>query len=89
MSPDVSGEASEFLWEIALSYLEGWPWNLAPHPDDDLSKDLPVDEEDWSMDWPREWAERKGFHVSNLADWPEDWLPTIRNYGRWLDMSPQ
>lgn len=85
MSPDVSCRTAEFLWETAIVYLEP---QLAPHPDDDLVKDLPIDEDDWSMDWPRAYAEREGFHESNLPDWPKDWSVTLRNYGRWLDMGP-
>lgn len=83
MGPGVSRDAAEFLWDTALFYLEP---KLAPHPDDDLVKDLPIDNEDWSVDWPREYANRQGFHDSNLPDWPEGWPVTIRNYGRWLTM---
>lgn len=90
MQPDVSPEVSAFLWRMALPYASAW--GLTPHPDDLLS-DLPIDEDDWSFDWPREWAEAKGFHESNLADWPDDWPDdwpvTVRNFGRWLDLGPQ
>lgn len=89
MSGDVSEEAARFLWRTALPYLEFHKPPLAPHPDDDLVKDLPIDDDDISMDWPREWSEIRGFHDSNLPDWPKDWPATIRNYGRWLDMGPQ
>ncbi len=89
MSPHVSTEASEFLWHAALPYLEGKPWNLTPHPDDSLVDDLPIADEDWSMEWPLEWAAERGFHESNRPDWPDDWPPTIRNYGRWLDLGPE
>lgn len=83
MATDCSSEAAEFLWQKAIFYLEP---KLTPHPDDELGDDLCIDDDDWSMDWPREWAERLGFHESNLPDWPESWPPTIRNYGRWLSM---
>ncbi|MFN2099449.1 hypothetical protein [Altererythrobacter sp. MF3-039] len=88
MTPDVTSETSGFLWDSAMSYLEVLKQEITPHPDDHLVDDLPIDDEEWSMDWPREWAERKSFHESNLPDWPEDWAVTIRNYGRWLDMCP-
>lgn len=78
-----SADAAEFLWETALFYVQP---NLTPHPDDELGEDLFIDDGDWSMDWPRDFAERKGFHKSNLPDWPEGWRVTLRNYGRWLDM---
>lgn len=86
MAVDVSPAASTFLWDTAYTCLKP---HLTPHPDDDLIKDLPIDADDVSMDWPREWAESQGFHESNLADWPEGWPVTVRNYGRWLDMCPQ
>ncbi|MBX7532876.1 hypothetical protein K3165_08075 [Qipengyuania sp. 1XM1-15A] len=86
MAPDVSGETACFLWDTAIEYLEP---RLAPHPDDDLAKDLPIADEDWSIYWPDEYAEMKGFNASNLADWPDDWPPTLRNFGKWLDMSPK
>ena len=51
-------------------------------------EDLPIDDEEWSMDWPQEWAELRDFHESNFHDWPESWPVTIRNFGRWLDKGP-
>jgi len=68
-----------------IVYLEP---KLTPHPDDDLNSDLPIADEDWSLDWPIEFAKRNGFHKSNLAEWPENWEPTVRNFGRWLDLAP-
>lgn len=88
MASSVSMEASEFLWDSAIPCLELNAPLLSPHPDDDLVQDLPIDDEDWSMEWPVLWAEQQGFHESNLPAWPEGWPATIRNYGRWLDMAP-
>ena len=85
MQTNVSPDAAEFLWETALPYLEP---RLALHPDDDLMRDLPIDSDDFSMDWPRDFAKRKDFHESNLSDWPKGWAVTVRNYGRWLDLGP-
>lgn len=85
MAADVSLETSKFLWDTAIIYLEP---RLTPHPDDHLVDDLPIDEDDWSMDWPREFAEQCGSHESNLPEWPEGWPATFRNFGRWLDMGP-
>lgn len=85
MEPEVTEQTATFLWDTAIVYVEPW---LTPHPDDDLSRDLPIADEDWSIDWPREYAELAGFHESNLAEWPEGWAPTLRNLGKWLDMSP-
>ncbi|WP_305097733.1 hypothetical protein [Croceibacterium aestuarii] len=85
MEPDCSTEAAEFLWDHVLFYVRS---PLSPHPDDEFSKDLRIDDDDWSMDWPREFADQQGFHESNLPDWPAGWPPTLRNFGRWLSMGP-
>jgi len=85
MGTDVSRETSEFLWQTLIVYLEP---KLAPHPDDSLIDDLPIAGDDWSMDWPRDFAEARDFHHTNLPDWPADWPITVRNYGRWLDLGP-
>ena len=83
MQPDVSGEATRFLWDTMAFYTTP---ELTPHPDDELGEDLCINDDDWSMDWPVEWAKQQGFHESNLPEWPEGWRPTVRNYGRWLSM---
>ena len=88
MLRDVSEEAAGFLWTTALPYLKFFKAPLTPHPEDNLVNDLPIDDDDFGIDWPREWAELKCFHESNMPDWPEGWPVTIRNYGRWLDMAP-
>lgn len=89
MRSDISEEAASFLWQTALPYLSFHKPPLTLHPDDDLVRDLPIDPDEISMDWPRDWAEARGFHESNLPVWPREWPVTIRNYGRWLDMGPQ
>ena len=85
MESDCSTEAADFLWDKALFHVQP---RLTPHPDDDLIKDLKIDDDDIDMDWPRDWAEQRGFHDRNFPDWPKDWPVTIRNFDRWLDMSP-
>ena len=84
MVPDVSREAAEFLWETVLDYIEP---HATPHPEDNLGQDLPIDRDDIDLDWPRQWAERRGLDESVMPDWPEGIEPTIRNFGRWLDMA--
>lgn len=83
MEADVSPEAAAFLWNTTLIYLRP---DLTPHPDDNLAIDLPILEEDWILDWPRDFAREQGLVESNLPDWPEGWQPTVRNYGRWLSL---
>lgn len=86
MGTDVREDVARFLWETVLPYVEP---QLTPHPDDNLGKDLCIDDDDWGMDWPLEFARRQGFHESNLPDWPKEWPATIRNYGRWLSAGPR
>ena len=86
MMSNCTPEVSDFLWEKALFYVEP---RLTPHPDDDLILDLKIDGDDIGVDWPQEWADERGFHDSNLPEWPKEWPATIRNFGRWLDMGPQ
>ena len=85
MADDCSAEAAQFVWDQSLVYIKP---KLTPHPDDDLIMDLKIDDEDLTLDWPREWAEQRGFHETNFPDWPGEWLPTARNYARWLDLAP-
>lgn len=82
MRPDVTEATAHFLWDTAALYLRP---RLAPHPDDDLVRDLPIDNGDWSVDWPREFADLHGFSESSYPDWPSDWAVTMRNFGKWLD----
>ena len=88
MSGEVSAKASEFLLEMTKPHLNCFGLEIMLHPDDDFVRDLPIAEDDWSMDWPREWAERRGFHESNFPDWPKDQPVTVRNFAKWLDSAP-
>lgn len=85
MLPEMRAETAAFLWEKALFYVQP---RLTPHPDDELASDLRIDDDDWGMDWPRDFARGQEFHESNFPDWPENWPVTLRNYGRWLEMGP-
>lgn len=84
MTPDVSEQTALFLWDRAVG---GLPSSLTPHPEDNLAESMAIDEEEWSIDWPADYARLNGFHESNLAEWPDGWKPTLRNLGKWLDMS--
>ncbi len=83
LAGEVSPEASAFIWKTALVYLQP---RLTPHPDDSLVCDLPIDDDEWSMDWPRDFAREQGFDERLFPDWPEGWPVTLRNYGKWLDL---
>lgn len=82
MKPDVSPATAEFLWVTILPYIAP---TLAPHPDDHLWADLPIDEDDVTMDWPRDFAESHDRNISTWPDWPTDLPVTVRNFGHWLD----
>ena len=82
MQPEVSQEATDFLWATVLVYLEP---HATPHPDDDLIRGLPIAEEDILMDWPADWQHICGKPSTSMPTWPEDMPLTIRNYGHWLD----
>lgn len=79
----VSRASADFLWETMMFHLQP---RLTPHPDDDLVRDLPIDSDDWSMEWPRDFAIRRGFDESAFPDWPKDVPVTVRNFARWLDL---
>lgn len=82
MTDSVDEDTAKWLWDQARPYYEP----LTPHPDDLLSDDAMIDDGDWSMHWPREFAESNGFSDKAYPDWPKDWYATIRNFGKWLDM---
>lgn len=82
LSGDVAEATAIWLWDQARVYYAP----LTPHPDDHLSDDAMIDDGDWSMDWPKEFAEVQGFNEKAYPDWPKEWPATIRNFGRWLDM---
>ncbi len=83
LASDMRADTAAFLWDKALFYVRPL---LTPHPDDELSNDLRIDDDDWSMDWPRDYAREQGFHESNYPDWPDGWPATLRNFGKWLEM---
>ena len=82
MQPEVSEEASAFMWEKALFYVKP---HATPYPDDDLMRDLPIDHEDITLDWPEDWCNQQGVSVDALPEWPQGQTVTVRNFGRWLD----
>jgi len=82
LSADVRPEVAAFLWETMLPYLKP---KLTPHPDDHLFDDLPIGDDDPSLDWLPEFAERHGMKAKHWPQWPEDWDGTVRNFARWLE----
>ena len=77
----VRDEAAVFLWDTVLFYVSP---QLTPHPDDVLGSDLPIDDGDWSMDWPRDFARKHGLRPDDLPAWPEGQASSLLDYGRWL-----
>ena len=80
-SAGVRDEAAAFLLDTVLFYVRP---QLTPHPDDVLGSDLPIDDGDWSMDWPREFVREHGLQQDDLRAWPDGQAPSLVNYGRWL-----
>ena len=80
-SAGVRDEAAVFLWDTVLFYVSP---QLTPHPDDVLGSDLPIDDDDWSMDWPRDFTLEHGLRQDELPAWPDGQAPSLLNYGRWL-----
>ena len=82
----LNGEVSErtaiFLWD-RISFLV--KPRLTPHPDDDLSKDLPIDPDEPTMDWLPEFAKLHGRNHRDWPEWPQNWQATVRNFSRWLE----
>jgi hypothetical protein len=82
MSGHVRVQTAAFLWETILPYVAP---KLTPDPDDHLWRDLPIDEDDVTMDWPEHFAKANGLSRWKWPDWPEGDEVTVRNFGRWLD----
>ena len=83
MAQECSPEAARFVWAQALPYVTP---RLIPHPDDLLIDDLCIDDGDFTIDWPRDWAEQQRLTESDLPDWPKEWPLTVRNFARWLGL---
>lgn len=86
MLVDVSEQAAQFLWDKCSEQLKHFSPAITSHPDD-LLTELPLDEEEFQEDWSAEWTALNGMGESDLPEWPEAWPVTVRNFGRWLDMS--
>ena len=81
LNRDVRPETAEFLWERMAFLLP----TVAPHPDDHLWHDLPIDESEPMTDWLVEFAQRHGVPAEDWPAWPAGSPCTVRNYARWLE----
>ena len=84
LSRDVNPETAEFVWFAMIESLQ--PWQLTPHPDDHLFEDLPIDDDEPTMDWMPRYAKFYGANWKDWPRWPEDWEGTVRNFARWLEL---
>ena len=81
LSRDVRSETAEFLWEQMAFLLP----TVAPHPDDHLWDDLPIDESEPMQDWLVAFAARHAASAHDWPSWPAGSPCTVRNYARWLE----
>lgn len=81
LSHDVRPRTAEFLWEQMAFLLP----TVAPHPNDHLWNDLPIDESEPMTDWLAAFAERHDVDAQDWPAWPAGSPSTVRNYARWLE----
>ncbi len=81
LSRDVRPETAEFLWEKMAFLLP----TVAPHPNDHLWNDLPIDESEPMTEWLGDFADRHGVIPQAWPSWPAGSPCTVRNYARWLE----
>lgn len=81
LSRDVRPETAEFLWERMAFLLPA----IAPHPNDHLWNDLPIDESEPMTDWLADFAERHSRRAQDWPNWPAGSACTVGNYARWLE----
>jgi hypothetical protein len=79
---EVRPETAEFLWERMAFLLP----TVAPHPNDHLWNDLPIDESEPMVEWLVDYAHRHGLSAQDWPAWPAGSPCTVRNYARWLEL---
>ena len=82
LSSDVRPSTAEFIWERMKFLLP----TVAPHPDDHLWNDLPIDESEPMVEWLAEFARGHGKRAEGWPAWPSAEPCTVRNYARWLEL---
>lgn len=85
LADDCEPDVADFLWGALAAY---WKPGLAPHPDDDYLRDLPIDPAE-QEDWVRDFCDLYGLRAEDWPDWPEDQDTTVRNFARWLSEGRQ
>jgi len=78
---EVRVETAEFLWDKMAFLLP----TVAPHPDDHLWNDLPLDRSEPMEDWLADYARRHGARGTDWPAWPAGSPHTVRCYARWLE----
>ena len=81
LSRDVQLATAEFLWE-RMSFLLP---TVAPHPNDHLWHDLPLDESEPMEEWLDEFAGQHSARPDAWPPWPAGSPCTVRNYALWLE----
>ncbi|MBB4614646.1 hypothetical protein [Novosphingobium taihuense] len=81
LAPEVGSATALWFWKELQVYYRP---RLSPHPDDDLTGDLPIDPDE-PDDWVRDYCRLHGLKVHDLAQWPEALAVTPRNLLGWLE----
>ncbi len=81
LAADVGPATAEWFWQELQVYYQPY---LAPHPEDDLIDDLPIDPDE-PDDWVRDFCRIHGLNDRDLAPWPKGQAVTPRNLLGWLE----
>ena len=81
LAREVRPETAEFLWDRMTFLLP----TVAPHPEDHLWRDLPIDESEPMQEWRNDFARMNGANLHLWPAWPAGSPHTVRNYARWLE----
>jgi len=85
LAGEVDEASAVWLWDELQVYYRP---RLAPHPDDDLIEDMPIDPDE-PEDWVRDYCFRHGIKQRQMSEWPKGLSVTPRHLLRWLDAERQ
>ena len=83
LAADCDADIAEFLWAELTPEWAYWHAALTPHPDDDVPKDLPIDDDDPHY-WLENYCDSRGLDWKRWTNWDQSQPTTVRNFARWL-----